>query len=251
MNDYEFKGTVYVTTGYIDRTWEKDPTWLTTDVPLSVSNIKELHESGWEIGLHGDTHITDLNDTYVSHKKISNWLGVDMRYGFSMPNSRADENELQKISELVRSGGEIKYIRKGRRCNTSSLKSKIMFVGYSVLGSQFAYNSFNKRNIEHMDRMDPTDIRSLVVRENDSPEMIVRFIDKIPNNTVTVLMLHGIMPHSHPLYKKDPWCFSDTKFKKLCSLLSDRVKKNQVRVMPLSDILDEAEKPHNVITLQA
>ena len=94
MAHYELTGTIFVTTGFIDGTWEKPESWKSAEKPLSISQLLDFKKNGWEIGLHGDRHTTELNDTFVSIKKMKQWIGEE-EYGFSMPNSVANEKELQ------------------------------------------------------------------------------------------------------------------------------------------------------------
>ena len=60
MESYRFRGTVYITTGFIDGTWVEKDVLRSPSEPLTVDEIKALYDSGWEIGLHGDKHQTTV-----------------------------------------------------------------------------------------------------------------------------------------------------------------------------------------------
>lgn len=146
MDKYNLKGTVYITTGFIDNTWEDSDILESPTRPLNIDEIKKMKNCGWEIGLHGDKHKTEVEDTKNSLNKLKEW-GIDNnKWGMSIPNSSTSEEEVKEIFEK-NFNNKIVYIRRGRNCNTKSIKYKILFILYSIFKFKWAYRLFNKENI--------------------------------------------------------------------------------------------------------
>lgn len=236
MDKYQLQGTVYITTGFIDGTWEGKDILQSPTRPLKTEEILKLYNSGWEIGLHGDKHQSNVEDMHVALTKLQNW-GIDNTcWGISIPNSATNESE---ICELLESeyGKQIAYIRRGRKCNTKSLFNRVLYCVYSIFKINSAYRAFNLPNICAKNKIDISNISSVVVKSNDSPKMIVDFINRIPDDSIVVLMLHSILPSTHPKHGKDPWSFDESKFEALCSVLNTQILNNKLTVSPLMNIL--------------
>lgn len=236
MDQYQFRGTIYVTTGFIDGTWEGKAVLKAPTRPLKVTEIKELDDAGWEIGLHGDKHQTQTDDMRIALDKLKSWGIEKGNWGISIPNSNTDETEIETIfaSEY---GNKITYIRRGRKCDTSMLKNKVLYVLYSVLKFKWAYRQFNFDNILAFDSIDKSNIPSVVVKSKDDPKLIIDFVKHIPDNSVVVLMLHSILPSSHPMCGKDPWSWEEARFNELCSEFKAMTAKGELKVLPLIEQL--------------
>ncbi len=236
MDRYALCGTVYITTGFIDGTWEERDVLQSPTAPLTAEQIKELHDCAWEIGLHGDKHRTEVEDMYTALQKLESWGIANARFGISVPNSDTTEDEIAAIfaSEY---GGRISYVRRGRRCDTAKLKNKVLYALYSILQFKWAYRIFNAENAFALEHADKTNIPSVVVKSGDTPELILDFIKRLPDESAVVLMLHSILPSDHPLCGKDPWSWEDKKFDKLCSALKALVDDGELEVSPLIEQL--------------
>lgn len=238
MDKYQFCGTVYITTGFIDGTWEDKDVLQSPTRPLAIKEINALHSSGWEIGLHGDKHKVQKDDMRIAIDKLQSWGITNRRWGISVPNSSASEIEIRDLLESEY-GGEIVYIRRGRKCNTAKLKNKVLYVLYSVLKSKLAYRSFNAENVFLYGREDRSNIPSVVVKSNDRAELVIDFIKTLPNDSVVVLMLHSILSSDHTMCGKDPWSWDEENFEILCSGLKDLADNNDLQVKTLMEILKE------------
>lgn len=239
MDNYHFRGTLYVTTGFIDGTWEGGKDILQSPTrPLTVEEIKELHSSGWEIGLHGDKHKTQKDDMKTALDKLRLWGIANRNWGISVPNSSASEAEINSLSESEY-GKEIAYIRRGRKCDTAKLKNKMLYVLYSVLKLKSAYRRFNADNAFLYKDRNTSNIPSVVVKSDDRADLIIDFIKTLPDNSVVVLMLHSILPPPQPFYvRKNPWCWDEKNFETLCSELKKLADNNDVQVKPLAEIMN-------------
>lgn len=228
MKQYGLVGTIYCTTGYIDGSWQST-SWKSAGKPVTKEQMRELQEAGWELALHGDKHITDVDDLRNALAKMNEWGFGAKSFGFSMPDSVSKE---QKYKDFVETylGKEVLYIRKGRKIDTGKLTSKLLFGGYSILGSQAAYNLFNKNNVIETDHIDPENIYTVVVRYEDKPQMITRFLKQLPDETWTVLMLHSILPETDPLYGSDAWNWNKERFDSFCMGIKSLVDEESISV---------------------
>lgn len=236
MDKYKFCGTVYITTGFIDGTWDGSDVLKSPTEPLSVDQIKEMANSGWEIGLHGDKHKIDVDDMRIALEKLRSWGITHSDCGISVPNSRAAEAEIDAILNSDY-GDSIVYIRRGRKCDTAKLKNKVLYVLSSVLKIKSAYRSFNTENVFQYKDGKRLNIPSVVVKSADRANMIIDFIKKLPDAYVVVLMLHSILPSNHTMCGKDPWSWDEKNFEILCSRLKDLVDNDELQVKPLMEIM--------------
>ena len=237
MQKYSLQGTLFCTTGYIDKTWPKPQSWLSSESPISIEELKKLDMAGWEIGLHGDQHILALSDFKVSLEKFDQWGLLRKQIGVSVPNSIVNKQELEKI-RTDDSGRSIQYFRLGRRRNTKSLQSKMLFFLYTYMNLQWAYDRFNNVNLNYLSHIDTTSIYSVVIRHKDPAEMVCKFITQMPENTWIVLMLHSILPEKSEFYGCDPWNWSETQFEKLCKFVRALQINGTLIAKPVNEILD-------------
>ena len=234
LNDYKMGATLFCTTGFVDGSFEKPKDWKSAGVPLSIEDLLTLEANGWEIALHGDQHITSIDDCLKSIKKIESMGIKKEKYGFSVPNSEIPENTFSMFVEKLRST-ELKYIRCGRAIDTSSINSKILFAGYTFVGLQKAYNMFNKPSVIDIGQFDAYNLPSVVIRCEDKPDMVLNFLERLPNNSWVIFMLHSILPQNALLYGTDPWNWSTDNFDCLVNGLS---KMNDVIVDTVEGVMN-------------
>lgn len=236
MDAHGLRGTVYITTGFIDGTWPEKDVLQSPTKPLQIEQILQLHRAGWEIGLHGDQHQMQVEDTRTAMEKLQAWGIENTHWGISMPNSRAEQTQLQQIL-CCDYAERIAYIRRGRMCDTSKLSNKVFFALYTYAQSSWAYRRFNLPNVFRLQNADKAFIPSVVVKAKDRPEMILDFINRLPEGAAVVLMLHSILPAGHPLCGKDPWSWEDKRFEVLCKGLQERTEQGIYQVLPLAELL--------------
>lgn len=236
MEKYNLTGTVYITTGFIDGTWSEKEILKSPTRALKKNEIKNLKSLGWEIGLHGDKHKTQVNDMEIALNKLNSWEINENYWGISIPNSRAAEEEIEKILKS-NYGNKILYIRRGRRCNTASLKSKVLFLMYSIFKWKWAYNIFNRSNIINNLEREKFNIPSVVIKSNDDPKMVINFINYIPEGSIVVFMLHSILPVDHLKYNKDSWSWGEDRFNEFCFELKKLKDNKVIELFSLKDMI--------------
>lgn len=237
MKKYDLVGTVFCTTGFIDGTWRKPDDWRSAGEAINVEQLKELQSEGWEIALHGDKHTTESEDLTVAIEKFERW-GFTKPFGFSMPNSTIENWKLKNVMDN-HLNKDVTYIRKGRKINTKKISSKVLFGIDRYTSNQLAYNLFNKSNINSIDNIDNKSIYSIVVRNEDDPKKILKFIDEMPDNTWCVLMLHSIWPQKHELHGIDPWNWSLENFRYLCAGLKTFSNNNIVKILTMDKVIKQ------------
>ena len=241
MKKYGIVGTVFVTTGYVDNTWERDVAWDSAEGPMSVEELVTLDNEGWEIALHGDKHLTDWQDTQVSIQKLNAWLGQRMHYGFSMPNSSAPKEKIAQLEAQCGKGKPLSYIRRGRGINTKGLKAKVLFGLYSVLKSQWAYDRFNLPSVQMLQDMDVENVKSVVIRSGDDHKMLSKFIDKAPEDSLIVLMFHSILQKEDACYGADSWYWDTNEFESFCREMKEKQEMDKIKMIPVERVLDYVE----------
>lgn len=226
MKQYNMKGTVYVTTGFVDGTWGGYSVLESPRRALSVEEIRAMADSGWEIGLHGDKHTTDKDDFSQAYVKMNHWInnGKHGVYGFSVPNSTASEEDIEAIRSQK---DRVLYIRKGRRKDNKGIIQKILYVLSYYGRLQWAYNLYNKDNIYLESDRNKT-MYSVVVKTGDKPEMILKFLDKVADQTGVTLMLHSILPLEETEEFQSQWTWREDRLNELCRLLFERKETIQV-----------------------
>lgn len=236
MDKYGLTGTVFITTGFIDGTWENSAVLKSPSRPLHIDEILALKHSGWEIGLHGDKHLTCEEDMGVALEKLRSWGVENAWWGVSVPNSKAEETEVSRIMTGAY-GNRVAYIRRGRKCDTTKFFNRLLYLLYSITGARWAYHWFNAANVFDGITADRSYIPSIVIKGNDRPEMITDFIRNLPDGSVVVCMLHSILSAEHPLNGKDPWSWEERKFEKFCIGLHCMIQEGTAISASLIDIL--------------
>lgn len=233
LNKYDLPATIFCVTGFVDGTWRKtDGGWKSVTAPVSVEQLQEMSYDRWEIGLHGDKHITEYEDLKNAITKMKSWGFSTTLLPFSIPDSKNETDELQKIieSDII---DHISFIRKGRAIKAKSLKNIVLYVLYTKCKQQWAYNRFNIPSVNLKANFDRYNVSSVVVRHEDSPQMMLKFLDSVPDESWTVFMLHSILPESDKYYNADCWTWSDVKFDTFVKGLKNNC---EIKVIPMSEM---------------
>lgn len=219
MKKHDVKATMFITTGYIDGTWEGN-NWASAKGAMSKEHVKEMYDNGFEIALHGDKHITDVEDFQISLAKIRDMTGDTNPIGFSLPNSEATAEEVEMLKNAYKD--ELVYVRGGRRCDTGSVFNRILYVLYNITKSSLAFKLFNKKNfILNGEKSSVLNDRipTVVVKKGDTVKQLMSLFNSMPEDSACVLMLHSILEKDDEYYGKDAWCWDVESFEELISIL--------------------------------
>ncbi|HAS91458.1 MAG TPA: hypothetical protein DCS12_04180 [Clostridiales bacterium] len=236
MKEFNLVGTIHVTTGYVDKTWENN-SWQTAKGPMTIKQLKELSDNGFEISSHGDKHITNKDDLLISIKKMHEWNVIGDKVGFSIPCSRLSESDKILYAKYLKTTNVV-YMRGGRSKHCYSFLSKAWYVLYNATKLTLFYQLFNRYNCINPNdcRFNPYNLQSVVIRSGDKANVITEFI-KGNEGSWIIFMLHGIQNNNEDTYGKDPWCWDAIEFEKLCANLRELVEKGEVRVQPILEVI--------------
>ncbi len=236
MKKYNLVGTVHVTTGYIDGTWINN-SWKSARGPMSIEQLKELLEYGFEISAHGDKHRTAKDDLLTCVNKMHEWGIISNKVGFSIPCSKLADSEKVEFVKYLKAFN-IKYMRGGRNKQCYSFLSKVFYFFYNVTKSKLFYILFNRFNCIDINnyKVDQYNLPSVIIRYGDKAKTITEFIKTNKNNWI-IFMLHSIQNKDEDTFGKDPWCWDAVEFEKLCSNLKELVDEGEVYVKSIMDVI--------------
>jgi len=243
MERHGLRGTIHVTTGYVDKTWENGR-FNSSAGPVTVQQLEEMKFHGFEISSHGDKHVTEKKDLLESIKKLREWGFVEGQAGFSIPKSQMSEQEVLPFTEFLRENG-VAYMRGGRSRKCYSLSSKALYVLYNASRLQKFYDLFNRHNLlarSGENRFNRYLLPAVVIRGEDNPGMVSKFIENnARGDNWIILMLHGIQNKGDENYEKDQWSWSSDKFEQLCGQLEAMSEEGRISVMPILEVVRESE----------
>lgn len=225
IKKYNLTASVHITTGFIDNTFKTDEFGVGMK-PLTISEIKEMNEYGIDISSHGDKHVIEPSDYFISKNKIISWVSKN-RIGFSVPNSSASKTQIDEF--LKDTKYDPLYVRVGRNLKCKSFFNKARYVVYKMLKFQLAFNKFNKINLNTID--DKYFIKSCVIKAHTRAKSVINFIKKYHSNDYTfVLMLHSVCDDP-----SNQWEWSTKNFDTLCSSLKRMSDNKEIVVTNLFD----------------
>jgi hypothetical protein len=234
LKNKKLTATIYCTTGFIDKSWEKKSDWYSAEKAINIEQLHELKKNGWEIALHGDKHVTEIDDSEIALNKFQSWGFLSGPIGMSLPDSQKNSSLYDFINHFY--PNVISYIRIGRARDTKKLSSRILFGLYTFLKVQKAYDAFNKPSVLQTTDLKLPLIPSVVVRLSDNPSMILSFIESLADNTWVSIMLHSIHKDID-IYQNDPWNWPESKLIKFCDGLSKMRDQGFIDVIPMIDVI--------------
>lgn len=227
LKKYKLVGSFHITTGFIDGSFKSDIFGINRK-PLSKPQLLEMHNNHMDISSHGDKHILDSQDYVTSIKKLSQWGIEKDSYGYSVPNSLSNNDELNRMLEENRS--TLKYVRTGRNPSCYSLFYKTYYSLYHIFHLDYFFNQFNKLNL--LTEINIFKLFSLVVKKDTKIKHLINFIEKHKNSNKTlIIMFHSIIDKP-----SNKWEWSKNDFGKLCSYLHNQASINTITLDSLANI---------------
>lgn len=236
MKQYDLQATLHVVTGYIDGTWSPPKeTWRSAKGPLTLLELKEMQDYGFEIAFHGDKHKMLPSDYNIGFNKLKSWeLLKNNTIGFSAPNSNL-ENKKDFINHVKK---QCSYLRVGRSPASYTLCRKALFALYRLTGSEYFYYNFNKVNCLDPKNVNPFELYSIVIRREDRAATIVKFLKRfIGSNTWVIFMLHSIQDNTEQYKEADPWCWDKNEFIEFCASVSALKRDGSMEVKSISEVI--------------
>lgn len=217
--------TVNIATDFIERPERYVNFSSAMNEAMTIQMIKKTSLAGIEIAGHGHQHINDKNDVLTGLARLKQWKIDGDLYGFASPFSEITLNNHSEIRSMI-TDGEVAYIRSGIQVRRESILYKMTYLVMEVFHSKRLFYMLNKKNVE-VNKKNSLFFTGVSVNCNTTLLQIEYLINKMPDNSQLVLILHSVLPKSHPGYGKDKWYIDESMFEKLCISLK---KNNNIQV---------------------
>lgn len=232
MLKHNIRATINITTDFLEY---PDTCGLFPDVvkrAMSVENMLELQDKGFEIANHGAHHKNDVEDIRKANKKLKEW-GIDIKdIGFASPYSQITQKNINPIMKLIKNK-ELSYIRSGTQVRRENFIYKLIYILKEATKSSYLFYLLNKQNIFKISSKNIL-LKGITVNKNTTFEQIKSFIKKMPDNTYIILNFHSILASTEAGYQ-DKWSWDIRKFEKLCNFLE---KENYIKVIKTIDLFE-------------
>ena len=227
LKKYDITASFHIVTGFSDRTWKGQFETMTVD------NVKELAQAGFDISSHSDRHINEENDLRTSLQKLQLW-GIDKKpLIFSSPNSDIYEGNINEYLDMLRNN-QIEYVRSGVQIRRNGFSYLVLYILQLFIKSKQLYYFLNKSNIMKIDRKINCEginiIKSVSVKRQNTFEQLQYLINKLQLDDVVCFMFHSI--RSKKDLGKDNYAFSSENFE---ALLNHLKYDEQIKVLNLSE----------------
>ena len=186
LEDYGYKGTISVITGYIGNIWHEEN--QRSKRLMSIEQMKEMHTAGWDFQSHGVTHtkFTELSTEQAIFELIKSkqWMQTNLNITpccFSLPHSKiAHINLILKHYDYVRIGAHYFWDGCERKIPIiNNIEEAIKISKYSYLFANIIFHSVISKpeNWEHT----YDDFKYIIDKIHNSDVDVVTFKDSINN----------------------------------------------------------------------
>ncbi len=231
LKKYRLVGSIYVTTGFVDGTMNRDDIFLSSrEGAMSIPELKECFDYGIEIGSHSDTHTNNTDDINISLKKLFEW-GVckNYRIGFASPSSDICDSNIDTLDSLR---SNLKYIRSGTQARRNGIIYAFFYFLNDKLNNNGLFWKLNQASIMSCGEI-PRCIPSVTIRSTTRVQNIISFLKRMPDNSAVVLLFHSIKSVEYDGFY-DAWCYKTDEFEELCDYLSTT---NEIKTVTLDDLI--------------
>lgn len=204
--------------GYIDRAGKHY-------VGGSINELQECYKSGLvEIACHGANHLNTRDDVEQNLVDLR-YIGIDETiFGFASPGSGITErNKNEKgIWDMVEEG-KLLYVRSGISIRREGWFYSILSFMDRYVHSPKLFLYLNKRNIiTAKNNLGKRVLPSVTIFSYTQLPQIKYFIEKMPDSSTVILMLHSILRNGDEWYGFDRFCWDETIFESLCAYLKSQ-----------------------------
>ena len=219
MDQYGIKATINITADFILHAENYNCFKSANNKAMSIEQVLELYNKGFEIATHGNRHTNDPDDVRTSIKILKEW-GIDKIYGFASPESEINPDNISTFKELM-DDGTISYIRSGFQVRKRGLLYSALYVIQNVTKSKNLFYRLNKKSVFGNDEKQ-TLLYGISVTKDTTVDQILYFIDKMPENSTAILIFHSVLESDDLGLGKDKWYWNVERFKELCKELSNK-----------------------------
>lgn len=186
---------------------------------ITVKEIKEWESLGFEVACHGATHQNTAEDVIQNIKELQSF-GIDTEgIGFASPTSFITEKNVHQTGiDKLKKEGKISYIRTGIQVRREGLIYTFFSIVEKITHNSWLYYRLNRQNIIKKNNI-PELLPSTAIKSYTTLKQVKYLINKMPENSYMILMLHSVLKKNDPFYGKDNYFWDADKFEELCSYL--------------------------------
>ena len=221
LQKYGLPATLNVITNYADDTTQHNSALLGS---MSWPDLETCRNHGIEIANHSANHTNQISEIIRGAKRLQSQFHSGEAFGFSSPFSGICKKNLKEWIPLI-DDGILCYIRSGNPLRQQNFYYKLLYFLYRFTNSSWAYYLFNKRNYIPLSRIDQHFLfPSITCNKDNSIEQLFFFLEKMPDNTASIIMLHSVLPEDQKIIRYGKWSHSLSEFEQICAYLSENSK---------------------------
>lgn len=236
MLENDITATINITTSFLEYPYTCGLFPDVVERAMSIENLVEIQNKGFEIGNHGAYHKNTVEDIEIANKKLEEWGIKTENIGFASPYSYITDENKSELFELIKKK-KISYIRSGIQIRREKIFSKILYILERITRSSFLFYQINKKNIFNILKKEDV-LKGITINNTTTFKQIQNLIEKMPNNTYIILNFHSILSKEEKGYD-DKWSWDKKKFKKLCKYLKNT---EDIKLIKTIDLVKEGNK---------
>lgn len=191
----------------------------------SVKELQDCYKSGLvEIACHGANHLNTMDDVEQNIADLRH-IGIDEPiFGFASPGCGITEQNKNEhgIWDLVEEG-KLLYVRSGISIRREGWFYSILSFMDRYVHSPKLFQYLNKRNIiTDKTNLNKRVLPSVTIFSYTQLPQIKYLIERMPDSSATILMLHSILRKGDELYGYDRYCWDEAMFESLCAYLKSQ-----------------------------
>lgn len=221
LNKYNMKASLNIISGFSDK----------TVVPhydcLSIDDIRELHEQGFEIANHTNSHLKygSYDEFLTCNNKLNKWLNEDKIYGVVMPKyAKPNDSATEYIKKYK--PPYISYESQKKNLSKNFIRRFLWKLIYVIKKDELSLYSYDIQ-IKMYKKNTKENIRRIEVGQKVNPEILAKALKHIKNNHYLTIVFHSITNKPDDCsYPRGAWTINQ--FSSFCNSISTS---NEVKVV--------------------
>ena len=207
---------------------------------VSWDEVKECSDCGIEIANHSAEHNNELESIVRGAKDIQKNLSTSEKIGFASPNSGVCRKNFDIYKNLLTSE-HTAYVRSGNQLKRDGYFYAFLYLVYKYTASSKIFFWYNRRNIINLHKKSDDIFPSITCNYDNTVRQIIYFIEKMPDNSAGIIMLHRILEKGEDDYKKDKWSNTAEDFDLLCNYLAKNENVSVITHKELCELINVSQ----------
>lgn len=220
LKKYGLTATINIATDFVENETHYLNFCSADNKSMTREMVIETFNDEFEIACHGDKHNNSYDDIVCGIRKLKAWGVVKEKVGFASPYSAMTKDNCNDVRRLI-DEGVVSYIRSGYQIRRKSALFKIGYFVEEILHSKYLFYLLNKEICRPI-KGDNNFYIGVTTNNNTKFEQIKYLIEKVPDNSHVILILHSIISEESPGFGKDKWYMTIDTFNKLCFYLKQK-----------------------------